>query len=126
MPISIVNLTPHAICVHVGEPIGIHPEYSVTIEPATPPARVEMLETAIGQLSLTPGDALTAPVYQTKFGEIKGVPLPTESDAIYIVSRVVAEALKEEGWDMQQFLVPHDLVRDERGHIIGCRGFARV
>ena len=33
---------------------------------------------------------------------------------------------KEEGWDMQQFLVPYDLVRDERGHIIGCRGFARV
>lgn len=123
---KIINLTPHAICVYVGGSIGVHPEYSVTIEPATQPARVAVLDTAIGQLGLTPGDVLTAPVYQTHFGEVTGVPLPTEPDAIYIVSRVVVEALKEEGWNTQQFLVPHDLVRNEHGDVIGCRGFARV
>lgn len=124
--VNVINLTPHPICVHFGGSVGVHPEFSITLEPISQPARVEVVDVSIGQLSLTVGDVLAAPVYQTIFGEVMGVPLPLEPDTIYIVSRVVAEALKEKGWDMLQFLIPHDLVRDEQGNIIGCRGFASV
>ncbi len=40
----------------------------------------------------------------------------------FIVSRVVAEAMRDRG----DLLIPDDAIRDEKGRIVGCRALARV
>jgi hypothetical protein len=52
---------------------------------------------------------------------------PTELPAweygkFYIVSRIVAEACR----DRFDLVFPYDLVRNDEGAIVGCRGFARI
>lgn len=44
------------------------------------------------------------------------------SGVFWIVSRVVAMVYS----DRRDFLVPDRILRDEDGHIIGCRGFAQI
>ncbi len=68
------------------------------------------------------------PVFQQEMGEIE---FPSdfeyEEGTIYVVSRIVKEALKDnmEYYQYQNyFMVPDDLVRDEKGVIIGCKGFS--
>ncbi len=47
---------------------------------------------------------------------------PIYKDTCYIVSSLVAQAFP----DRYDFLVPNDLVRDEKGNITGCRSFASI
>ena len=64
------------------------------------------------------GDVNGIPVFRKKFG---GSNLPPKRDGIYyIVSLPVAQAFPER----HDFLVPDQLVRDDKGLVIGCRSFA--
>lgn len=63
------------------------------------------------------------PVYQISYGEVIDLPEP-QKDTWYIVSQITAVAAKEKG--RTDCLIVTDLVRDEKGRIIGARGFARV
>ena len=78
------------------------------------------------------------PLYESTYGEIEypsgfslnnqgidWVDMEEESDII-IVSRMVKEAiLKQENKSYSdRFVVPDDIVRDDKGNIIGCKGFS--
>lgn len=105
---NIINLTPHAV--------NIYTESGVkTIEPSGTVARCDQQKLLIGHI----GDIC---LYKTSFGEITGLPEP-EEDTFYIVSVVVANALKGKRSDA---LITIDQVRDETGAIIGCRALGWV
>jgi len=100
-----VNLTPHMLNVHTsnGEVVMMPPDGTV--------ARVS--STSIEIAGGVGPFALAAIVY----GEVTGLPLPV-ADTIYIVSSMVADRVL----DRDDVLAPGELVRDEKGNPIGCRG----
>jgi len=105
----LVNLTPHPVRVlkENGElvmelpPEGIVPRCAEEVEPYT--------------------EVNGIPVVRKRLGAVEGLPAPEDS-VYYVVSRAVAEAAR--GRD--DLLIPDDLVRDEKGRVIGCRRFAVV
>lgn len=122
------NLTPHTIT--------IYSEDGTTILATIPPSgEVARVATTTKSICLVDG----IPVYQTKFGEVIGLPAPhgekfprrtrdrgqTWMDFIaepLIVSRLVLEAVKGERTDVY---APGELVRDADGKPIGCKGLSR-
>ena len=60
------------------------------------------------------------PVVRRDFGCVTGLPEP-QHDTLLIVSQLVFDAQS----GRTDLLVPHDMVRDSEGRIIGCRAFAR-
>lgn len=100
---NIINLTPHAVNIYTESGIK-------TIEPSGTVARCAQQKMLIGHI----GDIC---LYKTSFGEITGLP-EQQDDTFYIVSVVIANALKGRRSDV---LIPIDPVRDEGGSIIGCR-----
>jgi hypothetical protein len=57
-----------------------------------------------------------------RYTSVSGLPAP-KYETYYIVSLPIASHLKDIREDL---LVPNDLVRDEKGTVIGCRNFAKV
>lgn len=49
-----------------------------------------------------------------------------EQGTYYIVSSIVANAVKELKLDRDDIIVVNDSVRDENGRIVGCKSFARI
>ena len=99
-----VNLTPHKINEVVSgnayEPSGIVARVQVEYVPA--------------------GEAGGVPLFEAKYGDVEGLPAP-QSDTIYIVSGAVKAAPGIA--DRPDVVAPGDLVRNEEGQPIGCRGF---
>lgn len=62
------------------------------------------------------------PVYRIAFGSVFGLP-EKEEGVVYIVSRIVAEALSGIRDDVY---VVSGTFRDDEGNIIGCRGLAKI
>ena len=58
---------------------------------------------------------------EKSFNEVEGLPEPQEN-TIYIVSALVAGAAK----DRDDLVIPNDIVRDDKGNIIGCKNLARI
>jgi hypothetical protein len=106
--IKITNLTPHVLNVRNmnGEMIAIQPSGQV--------ARV-----ATTKIILTPIDGIG--VASSTFGKVEGLP-PSEEGVVYIASRLVLEAVKNERADV---FCPGDLIRNEAGQPIGCDGLSR-
>ena len=97
----LINLTPHAI--H-------ETTTGRTFVPSGNVARVSVSYEEAGTL-----DGI--PLFKATYGSIEG--LPDESqDTIYIVSGLVASAVKR-----ADVVSPGDLVRDEAGKPVGCKGF---
>ncbi len=108
----LVNLTPHPVRVLTGTGGPGH-----VLRAAGPPARlVERAEPA-GRLRLA--DDLVVPLVTLTHGGVENLPAPRPG-VYYVVSRLVADACPER----DDLLVPHDLVRDEEGNAVACRGFA--
>ena len=59
------------------------------------------------------------PLYSPTYGEIEGLPSP-QPDTMYIVSGMVLAAAPADRADL---VAPGDLVRDEKGQPVGCKGF---
>ena len=99
-----VNLTPHTINEVVSgmafEPSGTIARVAVEYMPA--------------------GEAAGVPLFEAVYGEVEGLPAP-EADTIYIVSGAVKAAPGIA--DREDVVAPGDLVRNEAGQPIGCRGF---
>jgi hypothetical protein len=106
---NIVNTTPHGVNIVTpcGEILNVYPKGDV-------PVRLSM--------STTPCEALSdgTPTTQTRFGGVSGLPDETD-DTMYIVSQMVRDALPER----RDLLVPAQVVRDEKGTIIGCQSLGR-
>lgn len=101
----VVNLTPHEINFIVEGR-----EFSL---PSSGVARIPMKKEKIGEI-----DGI--PVNRTIPGEIEGLPKEQEGVA-YIVSRVVVEAMP----DRKDLFFPDELIRDEKGRVIGCSALGR-
>ena len=102
--IKITNCTPH--------PVNIEGEDGKTrnFPKSETPARVSVKKEHVGSL-------LGISVSRETFGDVVG--LPEENDGVFlIVSRMVAAALT----DRHDLLVPGDLIRNEKGQIVGARG----
>jgi hypothetical protein len=107
----IYNLTPH--------PVQILDENNQVL--ATYPASGMVMRL---KEDVTPvGSVDNIPLVEKSFsGEVAGGDMPPAGeDVYYIVSLVVAQAVKR-----SDFIVPDDLVRDESGRVIGARRFAIV
>ncbi len=100
----IINLTPHTITeVTTGisyEPSGIVCRMDTATE----------LDYSIDGL----------PVYKTKYGKLQGLPEPQEN-VWYIVSGLCLNSPEIVG--RKDVLAPGNLVRNENGQPVGCRGF---
>ena len=60
-------------------------------------------------------------IMEKSFLEVEGLPEP-KKDTYYVVSALVAGAAK----NRNDLLIPNDIVRDEKGRIIGCRSLAKI
>jgi hypothetical protein len=108
----IKNYTPHDVTVFTGDTKVV---FQVEGE-----ARVEQENVPVEFNS-------DVPVVRTTYGEITGLPkqqlqqdgTPT---VYYIVSSLVVQAAKRDG--RRDLLFPTDMVRDEKGRLIGCKVLA--
>ena len=105
---ELINLTPHAINIACGN-------ITRTIAPSGVVARVSTVSVQVGLID-------GFPIYQTQYGELEGLPGP-KADTMYIVSAMAAAAAKAAGRD--DILSPGELIRDENGQPVGCRGLVR-
>lgn len=106
--VNLINLTPHDIHLYRGN------ELVETVK-SCGAARVSVRSEVIGEID-------GFPISKNFYGEIIGLPEP-QPGTYYIVSALVAQAAAGRRTDL---LVVNDTVRDEKGQIIGCRGFARI
>ena len=99
-----LNLTPHTLNVHTDN------GNEVVIEPSGDVARVDVeynLNCHIGEI----------PIYVAEYGDVKGLP-KWRPGIFYVVSSLVKSAVP----DREDVLSPGELIRDENGRPIGCRG----
>ena len=114
---KLVNLTPHSITFVLSD-------RQITIGPSGTVARCSVEKNPCGEIVLYDGAKVLTeiPLNQNQYGEVTGLPHP-EPDTYYIVSLIVAQALRGKRDDV---LVVDDTVRDSEGRIIGARALARL
>jgi hypothetical protein len=101
---NLINLTPHAIN---------ETTTGATFAPSGTVARVST--------TLTPaGEVAGIPLFSRAFGEVVDLPAPVEG-VLLIVSALVADASP----DRLDLVSPGELVRDDKGQPVGCKGFVR-
>lgn len=106
LPITFINLTPHAI----------HEVISgQTFPPSGKVARVSSTSVEIGTL-------LGCPIFNTEYGEVEGLPNSVDG-TVLLVSGLVLEATRQVG--RCDCAAPGELVRDSDGNPVGCKGFRR-
>jgi len=101
---DLVNLTPHTL--------NIHTDGGLRVLPSDGVARVSTVNTPAASIE-------DIPTVRTQLGEVTGLPDPQEG-VIYIVSGMVASAAPR-----PDVFSPGDLVRDDSGRPIGCKGLRR-
>lgn len=106
---ELVNLTPHTVNILDSEDNEI-----LAIDPSGL-ARVSVETTVEGYLNGI------IPIVHNVYGEVEGLPDPEEGK-IYIVSLPVAKSLPAR----RDLYVPSDLVRTDKGVIVGCRSLNHV
>lgn len=105
--VSVVNFTPHEVVLVDAEGNAIYRFPSVGIARCT-------------ETSIPNGNICDIPLVKKEFGEVTGLPDFIGDGTVYIVSNLVAQALK----GRPDLIVPADIVRNEEGQIIGCKAFS--
>ena len=103
---NLVNLTPHALNIfdEAGE------NQLVTVAPSGTVARCAVNSTKVGEV-----DGVS--LFTSVFGEVEDLPEPVEG-TIYVVSMLVRSALT----GRKDLASPGDLIRNEAGQPVGCKG----
>jgi len=102
---KIVNLTPHEINI-----IG---EQNISIPPSGQVARVvERTETI--------GDVNGIPIIHKTFGTVEGLP-DAQPNTVYVVSLLTAQATHR-----TDVLAVGEVVRNDKGQVVGTKSFSRV
>lgn len=102
---NLINMTPHSVNI-IGEDNSV-----IKTIPAS--GNLIRLESSTVDSGLSVDDVK---ITKTVFGNPKG--LPEESESVYyIVSQIVKSALP----NRSDLLVPAEVVRDDKGNIIGCK-----
>jgi hypothetical protein len=110
------NLTPHPIRVLREQ------DDSVLLEiPSEGVARVAVDAEPAGHAVQGKVRKVLVPLHEVRYGAPEGLPEPAPG-VLLVVSAVVRAACP----DRRDLVSPHDLVRDEAGRVIGCRGLARL
>jgi hypothetical protein len=109
--LKIKNLSPHPIVL-----------LGVEIPPSGVVARCEE---KVEEIDRFEWDGKTIPVIKKTLGEVVNLPEP-EEDTIFIVSLLVAEAVKKQFPDRKDIFVVGETVRDSSGKIIGAISLAKV
>lgn len=104
MKMKIVNLTPHDINIFTDNGI-------VTIPRSGKVARCNTTSSLVDYI-----DGI--PLYATRFGDVIDLPPMTEEKILYIVSSMA----KQKEYTRNDLVSPGELVRDEKGNVIGCKG----
>lgn len=105
--VTLVNATPHPL--NIVQTDGT----VLTLEGSGVCPRCEsneLVDRAIGLIEVT----------RQTLGNVQGLPDPIPG-VYFIVSRLVASATERE-----DLLVPGQLVRDDQGKVIGCKGLSRL
>lgn len=110
---KIINLTPHPLNF-----VGDDGNVVATVPPSGTVARVSMVKKDGGVIDF---DGVSIPISHVSYGQVQDLPDP-QPDTIYVVSAVVAQAV----CNRDDVFVPGDLVRDENGTVIGCRGLNKT
>ncbi len=107
-----VNLTPHQITVIAGAITHV----------INPDGRVARVKTSVIEEQSLNG----LPVRSIETGQVEGLPAP-ENDTVYIVSGMVLAAIpltiRPHIAGRRDVVAPGELVRDDAGRPIGCKGF---
>lgn len=111
---ELINCTPHAINL-----VDNNGNVYTTIEPSGFLPRCEEKREL---LKIEKVNKHVVNINKKFFGEVTGLPVEIEN-TYYIVSALVAQACKDERSDL---LVPDDIVRNDKGQIIGCRSLAKL
>lgn len=124
--LNLVNLTSHPIYLYSGPPgASSQPAKRRCVFPSKLHGELRLQQHAA--LSASPGapsDTSELPIYDitTLAQPATDQELPPRLEGtLYIVSRLVADVLRER----DDFVFPYDLVRDEKGIVIGCTSLAR-
>lgn len=104
---QIINLTPHEVTF-------VKEGGNVVVPASGQLARLTTEAVTIGEI-----DGI--PVTATKYGDVTGLPDPTEG-TVYIVSSLVAQRVP----DRTDVFIPSESIRDEAGRIVGCKSLGRV
>jgi hypothetical protein len=113
---KLINLTPHAINIVLGPvSIALPSDGEARVDTATE-SRPPVCSQAWGDIEI--------PTERVHYAGITGLPDPLDGVG-YVVSLVVVDAARRSGRYLLDLFSPGQLVRDERGVIIGCRSLAR-
>ena len=112
---KLFNLTPHKIVVYAANAT----KPTVIIEATGVVARVSSMMTEVDH---SIGTLLRIPVSRAEFGDVVGLPAPTEG-IVYVVSGMVLDAVGRAQPDRTDLLAPGELLRSPDGQILGCIGF---
>jgi hypothetical protein len=123
----LINLTPHPIRVYRNDTpdriTDLDEGLLFEVPPADKPARIAMID--LGHESNVYGDdSINGPSTWCdwqQFGQCHDLPQP-QSGTRYIVALVVAR----DQTGRSDLIFPVSEVRNERGTVVGCRGFGRV
>ena len=110
--INIINLTPHTINIMDSDGNEVSKFESMGI------ARADSFETIVSELN-------GIPVVEMSYGNPIGLPDPAD-DTAYIVSMLTIQAAIQVGRTTSDLYTTADLVRNDKGQIIGCRKLSRV
>jgi len=117
--IKFVNLTPHTLNIHTRAGV-------VNIAPSGQVARCKVTYSPDGEVG-------GVPVSTASFGDVEGLPEPSEG-LCFIVSGMVTAHPRVSGERSGRFWLakrpdvfsPGELVRDQSGRPIGCKGLKRA
>jgi len=107
---EIVNLTPHKLDIELvdGSFLQIPPSGKIARHSSTVASRIFR----IGKI----------PIDRVVFGDVIGLPGP-KPNTIYVVSLIVLQELQGTRMDVY---APGELIRDQWGRTIGCRGLKQI
>jgi hypothetical protein len=123
--VSLLNLTPHPIRVYAGDTpdriADLNDGLLFTVPPSGTVARIAMIDLGTDRHAYDEASGRSTWIDWQQFGQCHDLPEP-EHDTTYIVSLIVAR----DQTHRTDLIFPMSEVRDERGTVVGCRGFGRV
>lgn len=122
---ALVNLTPHPIRVYSAETpdriADLDEGLLFEVPPAEKPARIAIIDLGHERYVYDEASGRSTWVDWQQFGQCHDLPRPREG-TVFIVALVVARDQSRRG----DLIFPVSEVRNERGTVVGCRGFGRV
>src|SRR5690554_5215101 len=109
--INVVNCTPHDVNL-------VTEKGSITFPRSGIIPRLTESQKKINSVN---SNGIEIDIIAKSFLEPEGLPEPKEG-TIYIVSALVAGAAK----DRDDLVIPNDIIRDDKGNIIGCKNLAKI